>query len=111
MAQRCTVVWTVSDRDATLDSHEAGLGLDPGPGLRTQRGDPVAAAAAILPWAGTFHAMANRLLRLHAHEAGLGLDRGVRLRTAPGHQVPKRLGFHMVERWQFNFAQVTKSTR
>ena len=61
MAQR----WTVSDRDATLDSHEAGLGLDPGP----------------------------------------------RLRTAPAHQVPKRLGSHMVERWQFNFAQVTKSTR
>jgi len=40
-------------------------------GLRTQRGNPAAAAAAILPWAGTFHAIANRLLRLHAHEAAL----------------------------------------
>ena len=29
------------------------------------------AAEAMLPWAGTFHAIANRLLRHHAHEAGL----------------------------------------
>jgi DNA helicase-2/ATP-dependent DNA helicase PcrA len=29
------------------------------------------AAAAAFPWAGTFHAVANRLLRLHAHEVGL----------------------------------------
>jgi DNA helicase-2/ATP-dependent DNA helicase PcrA len=38
-------------------------------------------AAAQLPWAGTFHAIANRLLRLHAVEIGLApsftvLDRG-----------------------------------
>jgi mannosyltransferase len=25
--------------------------------------------------------------------------------------VPQRLGFHIVERWQFSFAQVTRSTR
>jgi mannosyltransferase len=63
--QRCTVLWTISDRDPTLPSHDAGLGLDPGP----------------------------------------------RMRTAPAYQVPERLGFHIVERWQFNFAQITKSTR
>jgi mannosyltransferase len=63
--QRCTVLWTVSDRDPTLGPHDAGLGLDPGP----------------------------------------------RMRSAPAYQVPERLGFHVVERWQFNFAQVTKSTR
>jgi mannosyltransferase len=27
------------------------------------------------------------------------------------YQVPQRFGFHVVERWQFSFAQVTKSTR
>src|SRR5262245_22532383 len=30
-----------------------------------------ASADAALPWAGTFHAIANRLLRLHAAEVGL----------------------------------------
>src|SRR5262245_55165773 len=30
-----------------------------------------AAPAAALPWAGTFHAIANRLLRQHAHQIGL----------------------------------------
>jgi len=63
--QRCTVLWTISDRDPTLAPHEAGLGLDPGP----------------------------------------------RMRRAPAYQVPERLGFHIVERWQFNFAQIAKSTR
>jgi len=26
------------------------------------------------------------------------------MRKAPAYQVPERLGFHIVERWQFNFA-------
>src|SRR3954453_2050819 len=34
-------------------------------------GDRPGAPAAALPWAGTFHAIANRLLRLHAAELGL----------------------------------------
>lgn len=63
--QRCTVLWTVSDRDGTLPAHEAGPGLSPGP----------------------------------------------RMNRAPAYQVPARLGFHIVERWQFHFAQVTRSTR
>jgi mannosyltransferase len=63
--QRCTVLWTVSDRDKTLPDHEAAHPLDPGP----------------------------------------------RMSRAPAYQVPQRLGFHIVERWQFSFAQVTRSTR
>jgi mannosyltransferase len=63
--RRCTVLWTVTDRDRTLPAHDVGPGLDPGP----------------------------------------------RMRAAPAYQVPARLGFHIAERWQFNFAQVTKSTR
>jgi mannosyltransferase len=27
------------------------------------------------------------------------------------YQVPSRFGFRVIERWQFSFAQVTKSTR
>jgi mannosyltransferase len=39
------------------------------------------------------------------------LDPGPRMRQAPAYQVPQGLGFHIVERWQFSFAQVTKSAR
>src|SRR6476646_264948 len=34
-------------------------------------GAAVSAGSAFLPWAGTFHAVANRLLRHHAPELGL----------------------------------------
>jgi mannosyltransferase len=44
-------------------------------------------------------------------ESGEGLDPGPRLKRAPAYQVPQRMGFHIVERWQFSFAQVVKSTR
>ncbi|HEV7418417.1 MAG TPA: glycosyltransferase family 39 protein [Mycobacterium sp.] len=69
--QRCTVLWTVSDRDHTLLDHEPPPDREP----------------------------------------GLPLDPGPRMRRAPAYQVPQRLGFHIVERWQFSFAQVTRSTR
>ena len=39
------------------------------------------------------------------------LDPGPRLKRAPAYQVPHRLGFHIVERWQFSFAQVVRSSR
>ena len=42
-------------------------------------------------------------------QSGPALDPGPRLKRAPAYQVPQRLGFHIVERWQFNFAQVVKS--
>jgi mannosyltransferase len=63
--RRCTVLWTVSERDTTVPDRQSGSALDPGP----------------------------------------------RLGGAPAYRVPERFGFHVVERWQFNFAQVTKSTR
>jgi mannosyltransferase len=44
-------------------------------------------------------------------DSGRELDPGPRLRRAPAYQVPEQLGFHVVERWQFSFAQITKSTR
>lgn len=45
------------------------------------------------------------------HERGPQLDPGPRLGRAMAYQVPGRLGFRVVERWQFSFAQVTKSVR
>jgi len=44
-------------------------------------------------------------------QSGQGLDPGPRLERAPAYRVPQNLGFHIVERWQFSFAQVVKSTR
>jgi mannosyltransferase len=62
--RRCTVLWTVSDRDPTLPAHQAGEGLPPGP----------------------------------------------RLISAPAYRAAAGVGLRIVERWQFNFAQVVKST-
>jgi len=36
---------------------------------------------------------------------------GPRLARAMAYEVPSRFGFRVVERWQFSFAQVTKSVR
>ena len=43
------------------------------------------------------------------HQRGRALDPGPRLTKAMAYQVPSRFGFRVVERWQFSFAQVTKS--
>lgn len=48
---------------------------------------------------------------LPEHQRGPALDPGPRLRRAMAYQVPSRFGFRVVERWQFSFAQVAKSTR
>ncbi|OBF22233.1 hypothetical protein A5727_07730 [Mycobacterium sp. ACS4331] len=45
------------------------------------------------------------------HEAGPRLDPGPRLERAPAYRAPAQFGFHIVERWQFSFAQVTRSLR
>jgi mannosyltransferase len=45
------------------------------------------------------------------HQRGQGLDPGPRLKRAPAYEIPQGMGFHIVERWQFNFAQVVRSTR
>ncbi|MGV0805315.1 glycosyltransferase family 39 protein [Mycolicibacterium setense] len=63
--RRCTVLWTVSERDHSVPNRQSAPHLQPGP----------------------------------------------RLDRAPAYQVPESMGFHIVERWQFNFAQVVKSTR
>ena len=62
---RCSVLWTVSERDHTLDDHDSGTALSPGP----------------------------------------------RLGGVPVYQIPRQMGFRIVERWQFSFAQVVRSTR
>jgi mannosyltransferase len=61
----CTVIWTISEKDPTLSSHDAGPGLEPGP----------------------------------------------RFGPTIAYRVPARMGFHVVERWQFNISQVTRSVR
>ena len=43
------------------------------------------------------------------HQRGSALDPGPRLGRAMAYQVPSRFGFRVVERWQFSFAQLTKS--
>ncbi len=45
------------------------------------------------------------------HERGESVPPGQRLGRAPAYRIPHRMGFRVVERWQFNFAQVTKSAR
>lgn len=44
-------------------------------------------------------------------QRGPALPAGPRLAGAMAYQVPSRFGFRVVERWQFSFAQVTKSVR
>ncbi|ETD30199.1 glycosyltransferase family 39 protein [Williamsia sp. D3] len=48
---------------------------------------------------------------LSAHDEGPALDPGPRLGPTIAYRVPARMGFHVVERWQFNISQVTKSVR
>lgn len=45
------------------------------------------------------------------HQQGSDIPAGPRLARAMAYQVPSRFGFRVVERWQFSFAQVTKSIR
>lgn len=45
------------------------------------------------------------------YERGDAVPPGRRLSRVPAYQIPHRMGFRVVERWQFNFAQVTKSAR
>ncbi|AQT80282.1 hypothetical protein B1R94_14945 [Mycolicibacterium litorale] len=45
------------------------------------------------------------------HQRAPMLLAGPRLGRTLAYQVPSRFGFHLVERWQFSFAQITKSLR
>ena len=53
----------------------------------------------------------ERAPALPDHQSGTALAPGRRLGRTMAYQVPSRFGFHVVERWQFSFAQVTKSVR
>ncbi|CAJ1497484.1 glycosyltransferase family 39 protein [[Mycobacterium] kokjensenii] len=57
-------------------------------------------------WTVTDH---DRLLP--AHQAAAMLPAGARFARSPDGRVLHALGFHVVERWQFTFAQVIRSTR
>jgi mannosyltransferase len=45
------------------------------------------------------------------HQAGRLLPPGTAFGRAPAYKFPSYLGFHIVERWQFHYSQVVKSTR
>jgi mannosyltransferase len=45
------------------------------------------------------------------HDRGVALAPGPRLARAPCYQIAHQLGFRLVERWQFSFAQLTKASR
>ena len=62
---KCSTLWTISDRDTSLPDHQTGRSLPPG--------------------------------------SAFG--------RAPAYQSPSYLGFRIVERWQFHYSQVIKSTR
>ncbi len=61
---KCSTIWTITNKDASLPDHQAGRALPPGVFGR-----------------------------------------------APAYRFPGYLGFHIVERWQFHYSQVVKSTR
>ncbi len=45
------------------------------------------------------------------HQVGPSLPPGTAFRRAPAFRFPSYLGFRIVERWQFHYSQVVKSTR
>lgn len=64
-----------------------------------------------MPGCPALWTVSERDKTLPDHQRGPDLPPGPRLARAMAYQVPSRFGFRVVERWQFNFAQVTKSTR
>ena len=58
------------------------------------------------PWT-----ISSRGKTLPDHQRGRSLPAGPLLGHAPAYQFAGELGFHIVDRWQFHFAQFTKSTR
>ncbi|PYE19479.1 mannosyltransferase [Williamsia limnetica] len=55
--------------------------------------------------------IAERDPALGSRDVGPNLAPGGPFGTTYAYRVPARLGFHIVERWQFNISQVTKSVR
>jgi mannosyltransferase len=53
----------------------------------------------------------NKDNSLPDHQQGRSLPPGSAFGRAPAYRFPGYLGFHIVERWQFHYSQVVKSTR
>ncbi|OBJ17010.1 glycosyltransferase family 39 protein [Mycobacterium colombiense] len=53
----------------------------------------------------------NKDNSLPDHQTGQSLPPGSAFGRAPAYRFPGYLGFHIVERWQFHYSQVVKSTR
>ncbi len=64
-----------------------------------------------MPGCPAIWTVSERDKTLPDHQQGPTTPPGPRLARAMAYQVPSRFGFHVVERWQFSFAQVTKSVR
>ncbi|MCV7050391.1 glycosyltransferase family 39 protein [Mycobacterium heidelbergense] len=62
---KCSAIWTITDKDKSLPDHQSGRPLPPGTAFG----------------------------------------------RAPAYRFPSYLGFRIVERWQFHYSQVVKSTR
>ena len=62
---KCSTIWTITDRDKSVPDHQTGQSLPPGTAFG----------------------------------------------RAPAYRFPSYLGFRIVERWQFHYSQVVKSTR
>jgi mannosyltransferase len=59
----------------------------------------------------TLWTITNRDKSLPEHQAGPSLPPGPVFGRAPAYQFPSYLRFRIVERWQFHYSQVVKSTR
>jgi mannosyltransferase len=53
----------------------------------------------------------NKDTSLPDHQSGPSLPPGAAFGRAPAYRFPSYLGFRIVERWQFHYSQVVKSTR
>jgi mannosyltransferase len=115
-----TITWKPGPIRAMTAARPSAFGklVDPGRG-------PSAASVArlwdghIAIWAvaprinrcATLWIVSERDGRLPSHERGPSLAPGAHFGGAPAYRVTHQLGFRLVERWQFNFAQVMKATR
>ena len=59
----------------------------------------------------TIWTITNKDKSLPDHQSGPSLPPGNAFGRAPAYRFPSYLGFHIVERWQFHYSQVVKSTR
>ncbi len=71
----------------------------------------IAVVTAQLKKCGTIWTISGRDKTVPDHQSGRFLPPGRLLGRAPAYQFAAKLGFRIVERWQFHRAQVVKSTR